>query len=432
MLLAGILASGVPATRIIENGPVSNRIDVVYIAEGYTLAELGDFAPTVAKAIQYKDTASIGQPYKRYRKFFNYYRIDLPSDESGIDEPEKGVFRNTALDATGSGNLGEINQAKAKAAAIDGMQAIGINRVDWIYVVLNTPLYYNSGGEACAFSTPNYGEIALHEGGHSFHDLADEYQGPGTYAGSEAREINVSKDPAAGKWAHWIGYQQPWVGRIGAYEGARYFEKGIFRPSLNSKMNLTGQSSPQGFNMPSIEKIIRDIYVLVRPLDDYPDNSEPVKDPERLWVKTVDPEVLLVDWSVDGQVVARNGGESFSMARYPLVMGTHTVRAHVYDEVVIHARSDNAAPHPLDLVRTGLDMLQQDVEWTVDVTRPIAIRNAQARPRSAFALLEQLRGIDVLGRARAKGFRRAASPPRGSRPIAVDDRSKPPAGHPGY
>jgi hypothetical protein len=373
------------AVTLLRNGPPRNRIDVIYLAEGYTSAELARFAGHAAEAIAYKDSAEIAQPYKRYRKFFNYYRADLPSPESGIDEPEKGISRNTALDGLGEGRLGTVNDSKARAAATEAMRGLGI-QADWVNAVLNTPDYYNSGGPICVFAHPFYGEIALHEGGHAFHRLADEYGGTGTYGGGEPREINVTADPTGAKWKTWVGYQQPMVGANGAFEGGRYFDKGCWRPSQNSKMNITSHQRPAGFNMPSIEKIILDIYAKVRPVDSSLPTATPLKDPESLWVAVVDSEVIKVDWLVDGSAFKADHGGVLHLGRSPIPLGTHKVKARVYDALVTHANSDNARPHALDWIRRDLDKLQQELEWTVEVTRVVSALNRPParRARPAF------------------------------------------------
>jgi hypothetical protein len=70
-----------------------------------------------------------------------------------------------------------------------GLDPLGIADDRWNHAVLNDPAYFNSGGTGtCVFSKNYWGEIALHEGGHAFHALADEYGGAGTYSGSEPRE----------------------------------------------------------------------------------------------------------------------------------------------------------------------------------------------------------------------------------------------------
>ena len=137
---------------------------------------------------------------------------------------------------------------------------------------------------------------------------------------------------------------------VGAYEGARYYTYGLYRPTLNSKMRALGQP----FNAVSREKIIRDIYALVDPLDAWRPNASPIAETDpALWVDVVDPDVILVEWKVDGTVVPGASGESFRLADFGVAAGTYTITARAYD--------------PTDWVRIDRSQLEQSVSWTVTV-----------------------------------------------------------------
>ncbi len=375
-LLTETAQAAATALPVEANGIPANRISMVYVSEGFRSAEMPAFAATVDKAVRYRDTAAMAEPYRRYRHFFNSYRIELPSPVSGITHPGEPA-KNTPLNGQAdSDRLGTVDAGKLTAAVQAGMAGLGAKKT-WHYAVLNDPGYFNSGGSnTCVFSMNYWGEIALHEGGHAFHNLADEYGGTGTAPAGEPREVNVTADPAGKKWSAWVGYNQPGVGENKPFEGGRYFDKGIYRPSQNSKMNITSQGRPAAYNIISIEKILQDIYAVVKPLDAFRDTALVLDDPDSLWVKTVDPQVLWVDWSVDGKLQNTNGGEALRLGSLSdLAPGAHRIKAHAYDEVVLHSGSGNATPHPLDWARSGLAALQQDVEWTVRITRPLALLN---------------------------------------------------------
>jgi hypothetical protein len=72
--------------------------------------------------------------------------------------------------------------------------------------------------------------------------------------------------------------------------------------------------------------------------------------------------VIAVDWYVNDQMVASNYGESFNLADFVTNAGTYVVRANSYDRILNHVGDGSL----LDLVRVGLDALQQSVAWTVD------------------------------------------------------------------
>jgi hypothetical protein len=106
------------------------------------------------------------------------------------------------------------------------------------YVLVNDSKYGGGGGSFGVYSAGNGDarEIALHEIGHSFAGLADEYGGNvGTYTGTEPGPINVTKNSSGAKWAEWLGYTDPVLGTVGAYEGGFYYDHGVYRPTVTRR-----------------------------------------------------------------------------------------------------------------------------------------------------------------------------------------------------
>jgi len=86
-----------PVTLVVENGPSDNRIDIVFVGDGYTAAEQPKFVTDVERAVEYYFEF---EPYKDYASYFNVRAIELNSNESGADHPSDNIERDTALDAT--------------------------------------------------------------------------------------------------------------------------------------------------------------------------------------------------------------------------------------------------------------------------------------------------------------------------------------------
>ena len=110
------------AVTLVDNGPSSNRVDIVFLGDGYTAADIA--AGTYRNHVESMVThlfADNQDPYPRYRNFFNVHMVEVVSPQSGIDNPALGISRNTALDATyGCGNIQRlicISSAKANQAA---------------------------------------------------------------------------------------------------------------------------------------------------------------------------------------------------------------------------------------------------------------------------------------------------------------------------
>lgn len=269
-------ALGATFTTIRNNGPSSNRVDAVFLGDGYTQADLasGIYNNHIKSYLDYQFSNTLNSdPFFRYRNYFNIHKIDVVSNESGADVPAENIFRDTALGASyyyngGPERLLYINENETNAVRDAALAGAGWT-AEMQFVIVNDT---RSGGGGAAYAVYAGGndsarEVALHEIGHSFSKLADEYgdynNSNTPYTGEEPIEVNVTKNATGNKWSRWEGYDQPGIGVIGAYEGGRYFNKGIYRPSYDSKM----RSLNRPFDAVSREKIILDIYALVDPLD---------------------------------------------------------------------------------------------------------------------------------------------------------------------
>jgi hypothetical protein len=342
-----------------NNGRPDNRVTYVILGDGYTQALLDTlFIAHIQNMLTGTDGrfSPLGEPYTRYRKFVNICALKVASNDACIDDGDSGTLCDTAFDGEGDdlSRLGTVNETKVRAV-VSGLMPASID-VDWTAVTINAGAtnWWNSGGSVMVWNgsfTPQAraASVALHEGGHAFHRLADEYTGTNTGAQcTNAPEVNVTTDGTGAKWAEWLGYDDTrGTGVHGAFEGARYCNNGVYRPTDNSEMNIL----PDYYNMPSMQKIIQDIYLIVRPFDAYTSNAGTLTNPGALQVRVVDPAVLKVEWSVDGASVTADGGECFDTGG--LTAGQHTVTARAYDDT--------------PWVRTSRANLEQTVSWTVNI-----------------------------------------------------------------
>ena len=365
-----------------------NRINLAIIGDGYQVEELESlYQATVRDTLDYFFTHPKSAPYPRYQAFFNVFRIDIASNDSGVDDLEREIYRDTALGGENACTDYTIGICGADWSLVH--EAFDLAEIsagfvaDWRLVLLNDDSYNAAAHYAADGTLPIYSanyqgvwdmrDIALHESAHAWHYLADEYGGdPGIYPYAEPSEVNVTKDSSGAKWSEWLDYVMPDGMVVGAYEGGRYYDRGIFRPTISSKMNggpadCHNIDNDCGHNAVSIQKIILDIYRLVRPLDGHTPAETVLTDPESLSVMVIDPEVVKVNWSIDGQRIVEAGPETLVLDEFLKVPGAYQVTAHAYDEVVVHAFSDNARPHSLDLVRRDFELLQQTVTWQVEI-----------------------------------------------------------------
>ena len=191
----------VGATKILDNGPDTDRFVLVLLAEGYTEAQLPQFAND---AQQFLDTLVTTPPFDVYCQAFNVYRLDVISNQSGADDPDTddcdgtGAVRDTHFDATFCGDdtirrLLVVNNA----TAINEMNT-HVAGWDQGLVIVNTTIWGGAGGTPGTTSLSTGWEgIAIHEIGHSVFGLADEYEyWAGCSSGETDRDIHPGPEPA--------------------------------------------------------------------------------------------------------------------------------------------------------------------------------------------------------------------------------------------
>ena len=160
------------------NGSSANRVDIVVLGDGYTSAEIasGKYANDVEIFAQ---RIFAQEPYLEYQQFFNVRRVDVASAESGSDHPELGTARSTALDSSYncSGIVRLICVNITKVNDVLSRSPLTSDDRDVIVILVNDTTYGGSGGAvAVASMNAASAEITLHEMGHSFALLADEYR----------------------------------------------------------------------------------------------------------------------------------------------------------------------------------------------------------------------------------------------------------------
>jgi hypothetical protein len=169
-----ILDKNVTVFESLKNGDPHNKVDVVILAEGYTENEKDKFEKDLERFTQIFFELD---PYKSLKNNFNIYGVFKASEESGTDEPESGIHKKTVLNTTfnslGSERylLTEDNKAVRDLAAHVPYDAI--------YIMVNHSRYGGGGiyNLYCTFTSDNqwYKYLFIHEFGHSFAGLADEY-----------------------------------------------------------------------------------------------------------------------------------------------------------------------------------------------------------------------------------------------------------------
>ncbi len=300
--------------KVHDTGPSENRIDVHIMADsfGYTNADQRTWL-TVSKgfSIQLTDWGM----FREYKNYFNCWRVSLASKEKGTSTETKKF--DTALGGSTSDAGGGYWLDDTKAAAV----AAKIPSNDGVWLVLiRMGGGVDSGGGSRQASAVMWsgGGTLIHEFGHSFGGLMDEYTSepggmPNGFRRPIGRGVNISEtaDPKKVPWAHWL--ERPEVARaagVGVFKGGNAHEEGQWRPTPGG---CTMDSAGGTFCPICRERILLNIYTRVNPIDDAAPLEESrvrlkktgdkiaLEDPDALpWVLPMQPfsHRLTVKWKV--------------------------------------------------------------------------------------------------------------------------------------
>ncbi len=321
-----------PVNNIKINGATDKRINIVFLSEGYTASEITKFNSDVQNAI---DDLFNSPPYREYESYFNMYAIEVPSNQSGADHPGTArdepanlpsftydTYFNSSFDVSGIHRLLVPEYYKTVSVLQNSFP-----EWDIVFMLVNHDWYGGSGGTAATFSLhSSSSEIAMHELGHSFASLADEYESGGLTP-YEAPNATAQTSRDSIKWNRWIHADTPiptpesntYQNVVGLFEGAVYHPTGWYRPKLNCKMRALGIP----FCEVCSEQTILSIYNLVNTIETYqplvtgvtvfPDSVQ------EFFVqrKAPEPNTLKTEWYLNGRLSAVNTDKySFDAAQY--------------------------------------------------------------------------------------------------------------------
>ena len=228
----------------------TNRcIHIAFVAEGYQEEEMPVFLKDAQVAI---DALFAHEPFKSMRDRFNIIAVKSPSKESGTSEPSKGIWKETALHS--HFDTFYSNRYLTTLNIKDLHNVLAGTPYEHIIVLVNTNMY-GGGGILNSYNLsmthhPQYRPVVVHEFGHSFGGLGDEYayeheQIPMYPHDVEPWEPNLTTlTDFHGKWEDMIekGTPRPTPstpenkGKVGLYEGAGYSLKGVYRGMQDCRM----------------------------------------------------------------------------------------------------------------------------------------------------------------------------------------------------
>jgi len=255
-----------------SHGDPKERIDVAFVAEGYTEEEMERFYSDCEKAVE---ALLNHEPFKSYPERFNFVAVASASNESGVSIPGKGIWKDTAtgshFDTFYSARYLTTLNLKTLHNILSGIP------YEHIIILANTE-NYGGGGIFNSYTLtaahhPEFLPVVVHEFGHSFGGLADEYYYDDQYetmypSDTEPWEPNITTlADFSSKWQDMLpeGAKVPdnsaYDGRetmrkirsgdpeatspesclynkVGVYKGGGYQSEGVWRPTLECRMKI--------------------------------------------------------------------------------------------------------------------------------------------------------------------------------------------------
>jgi len=344
------------------NGPASNRLCLVFLSEGYTSAQTGQFLNDCTNAMNayFGGGAYTGEePFVEYSNYFNVYAVFTNSAQSGSDHPATSTTRATAFNSTYDAiydyvitiPAGPTGQGLVDGFMTNSSTPWSTGRYKLPVMLVNEPFTPGGSGGATAIASTagNFQGILVHESGHVIAGLGDEYP-------SEASGFDFSTLPAepntttntsyaAIPWKVWIDTNSTpiptpedpeYFNNIGLFAGAHYNPTNWYRPKLNCRMRSVSTGIP--FCEVCREALVKTFYSKLRGFDTTtPSNSTltlTTTQPQAFNVSLLQPltHELSVQWQTNGANIIGATSSSFMFDPSTVTNGTYTLRALIHDD----------------------------------------------------------------------------------------------------
>ena len=329
-----------------DNGPSDRRINLVILGDGYNASEQNQF---ISDAMSLTDYLFTKAPFSHYENYFNVYAIKVISPESGVKHPgtatdvDEPVFPVSNPDnfLLTTFDFNQIHRCIYSLNTNITTQVLAANVpfFDSAFVVVNSSEYGGCAGTYSYFSAhADANEIMVHELGHSFSGLADEYW---TWPG-EGPNKTQDNNPETNRWKNWLGTEG--VGIFPFSESPNWY-----RPHQSCLMRYLGQP----FCMVCSETTIERVHALQGPVDTYNPNETTIE----LEVESVDFEVALIlpspnhldfSWNLNGTEIDTENTD-ITLYAEDLLTGANTLNFTVTDNTPL-VRTDNHETIHVDVV----------------------------------------------------------------------------------
>lgn len=239
-----------PHKYLLQSGSAEQCIDVAILAEGYTPDEMETFYQDADIACE---SLFAHEPFKSLKSRFNIVAVASPSQDSGVSIPRLGEWKHTTFSSHFSTFYSDRYLTTSRVKSIhDALAGIPYEHI----IILANTEEYGGGGIYNSYTLttahhPQFRPVVVHEFGHSFAGLGDEYfydddVMSGMYPlDIEPWEQNITtRVDFASKWEDMLApgtpvptpTEQSETYPVGVYEGGGYSSKGVYRPADDCRM----------------------------------------------------------------------------------------------------------------------------------------------------------------------------------------------------
>ena len=223
-----------PYITLHQAADTTRCIHIAYVAEGYTQEQMPQFLDDCRAA---NESLFRHEPFASLQDRFNIVAVCSASNDSDVSQPGKGIWRNTALNSHFDTFYSERYLTTLHIKRLhDILRGIPYEHI----IILANTSHYGGGGiynsyNLCYTRGCHFLPVVVHEFGHSFGGLGDEYpygdDDPMYFSDTEPWEPNLTTHPAQPKWQSLID-----AGQASVIEGGGYLSKGVWRSQENCRM----------------------------------------------------------------------------------------------------------------------------------------------------------------------------------------------------
>ncbi len=337
-----------PVEKIYYSGDKSKRINLVILGDGYTLSQQSQF---LLDANNITNKLFSTSPYKEYKKYFNVYAIKVVSVESGASHngtstdnqcgSQPVITVNNYFGSSFDGGGSSVHRLLVISSynKVYNVLAANFPEYDQALVITNTDYYGGSGGTFAVTSLgTSASEVAIHEIGHSFAYLADEYWAGDAYQTNAKANMTSDNNPMTIKWKSWLN-----TAGIGIYQ--HNDGPGWYKPSNGTcKMEFLGVPFCSVCRETHIEKF----HSIVNPIDSFiPSNTSSLTgDILNFQINLIlpEPNTMSGKWLLNNNIVKKNIA-TYQLRNTDLFTGTNVLEYRVTDTTALSKSSTHLSSH---------------------------------------------------------------------------------------